>query len=141
VRLRCAVSSSILAVALLSGVACGRAEPLDAAAQQSVDEAEAAAAEALDVAESLEVRVAGVESDLLEARRARRVLERGFASKQRRLADSVAELRSAIKDLRSASANASDEAKSALGTATTATRDVAVLTRRFDYHLRSHGDR
>jgi hypothetical protein len=131
----------MLAIALLAGVACGRAEPLDAAAQQSVDEAEAAAAEALDLAERLEVRVAGVESDILEARRARRALQRDLGREQRRLGDAVAKLRTALDDLRSESAAASEEGKSALAAATSAARDLAVLTRRFDYHLRSDGGR
>jgi hypothetical protein len=134
--------SCLLVVVVATLTACGRGtEPIDAETQRSVDAAEATAERALETAEDVEVRVTGLETDLLEALRARRALARQVETGQKRLRASMAALRSALEELRSKTRGAGDDAAAALDAAAAAARDLSVLTRRFDYHLRSGGGR
>ncbi|CAN5668616.1 hypothetical protein BH24ACT26_BH24ACT26_04140 [soil metagenome] len=139
--LRSSVRFAILTLAASSLVACGGPEALDPAAQRSVEAAEVAAEEALARSEDLELRIAGLEDDLVGVRRDRRALARELSTRNGRLQESMAALRSSLKELRALSAGATDEAESAAATAAAVTRDLTVLTRRFDYHLRSRGER
>jgi hypothetical protein len=129
--------AALLAAAALT--ACGRAEAIDPQAQQRLSSVQEDAETALaDVAE-LHVRVVRAERRLLRAQAAHRKLRRSMGSDVRRLQKAVDALRATARELRRDSSRAADEAASAAQAAATAARDLTVLTRRFDYHLRHHG--
>jgi predicted nucleic acid-binding Zn-ribbon protein len=128
--------------ALLAAVAvtaCGRAEATDPQALQRLESLQEDAQSAVDEVASLHVRVVRLERRLLRAQSAHRRLRRGAATDLRRLTRSVDALRKSSKELAEVSAAAGERAEEAARAASSAARDLTVLTRRFDYHLRHHG--
>jgi ABC-type transporter Mla subunit MlaD len=127
----------IVAALLLSS--CGVAGGVDEATKQGLEGARAEARRALARAGRLEDRLQGLAHDLKAARGDLAALQRRVGRRQERLDGAVSQLRSALRDLRQTSSEAVEGAAEALAAAGRATRDLSVLTRRFDYHLKSHG--
>ncbi len=122
----------VLAAGTFAG--CARAEALDPAAKERLDDARAAADEALEAVSVVEARIAGLEDDLDDAARVSdrvdRVSERLWAS--------LARLGKSLDDLRAGAGAAAASADAALARAEQAARDLAVLDNRYDYHLRRY---
>jgi chromosome segregation ATPase len=113
--------------------ACGTGSASDdAAVVRKADDAAAAAERSLEAVQELEAEVASLEDRLDDARRKGAALSGRLDKATTRLWDSLA-------TLRASSGDASSSASSALATAQSASRDIAVLTQRLDYHLRQSG--
>lgn len=135
--LRLGRASLLLMAAALSS-SCGVAGGLDAATERDLAGARASAKEALARVERLEDRLTEVEAVLRSARSERAAVERLVRRRAERLGAAVTRLRSSLEELRAKGSAVAEDAARALATATAAARDISVLTRRFDYHLRSH---
>ena len=127
----------IPAVALLT--ACGPLGDLGASSEADVHKARADAERALARAAELDDALADLQGELRLTRRRQASLEDRIERRSRRLRASVGKLRGALGDLREANASIDEEASRAIALADQAVRDLSVLTRRFDYHLRSGG--
>jgi hypothetical protein len=126
---------------MLSLAACGGVTPFSGddegpdPAEVAADDARAALEYAEDVGRELvELKGAFTASE----RRAER-LARTSARRAERMDRALARLRDALDRLRQEATGAGGQAREALAAASGAARDLAVLTRRFDYHLRSGG--
>jgi TolA-binding protein len=126
----------LAAVAL---TACGRTAPVRPRPTEGLEDVRAEAqSTAADVAE-LHTRVVRLERRLLRAQSAQRKLRHNVAAKRARLEKSVARLEETLAALRKKSSAAARGAAAAAEVAASAARDLTVLTRRFDYHLRHPG--
>jgi septal ring factor EnvC (AmiA/AmiB activator) len=126
-------------VALLVLGSCGRAQPTEAEPAEGLDDVRAEIeASVADVAE-LHTRVVRLERRLLRAQSAHRRLRGDVRANRSRLEDSVAQLKKASEALGKKTSTAAEATAAAAETAATAARDLTVLTRRFDYHLRHPG--
>ena len=129
-----------LAAAMLS--ACGTLGEIGGPSEQELSNALDSAARAAARADELEVRIARLESRFASERRERaaveRRLERGLERRSERFTEAVAKLRKSLDEVREAGRSLEADAANALSEARDAARALAVLTRRFDYHLRSH---
>ena len=112
--------------------ACGTGSGSDESLVRKADDAMAAAERSLEAVGELEGEIAGLEDRLDDARRKGAALSGRLDKATQRLWDSLARVRSSVDD-------ASGSASSAVATAQSAARDIAVLTQRFDYHLRQSG--
>lgn len=121
----------VLVIAL---AACGSTEPLDDAAQERIDAAESQAADAVAAVDSLTERLAEMEDELGGLTLERKQLAKQLDRISSRLDVQIAELKDQLRAARSSS---SEEAASALAAAQQAARNLAVLERRFDYHLKN----
>lgn len=138
-----AARAAIVVVVALATIACGRAEqgaPADALRAVRAD-----ARRALDEIAELRGELTTLRARLVEARRGRSKLKSTLDANTERLSASLERVRRSLDEVRSASASGRDEAQaaqdraaSALAAANAAARDLAVLTRRFDYHLRRY---
>ena len=128
-----------LTLAALALISCGPAGSLDRSAERRLEGARATASEALERVDDLEARLAGLEGDLRASRREKRGSERALQRRSARLRDMVDGLRDSLRELREASGSIEENVAAALSVANSAARDLSVLTRRFDYHLRSGG--
>ena len=127
----------IPALALLT--ACGPLGDLGASSEADAHEARADAERALARAAKLDDAVTNLQGKLRLTRRRQAFLEDRMQRRSERLSESLGKLRAALGDLREANAATGEEASRAIALADKATRDLSVLTRRFDYHLRSGG--
>ena len=118
--------------------ACGPADTLDASTHQRVEGARRDATAALEATEDLAERLDDVRRSLRKAEGDRRSLERGLDAVDTRLRSSLEDLRAAISEVRSDSASVMEDVDSALAGIDSASRDLSVLTHRFDYHLRRY---
>ncbi|HEY7874767.1 MAG TPA: hypothetical protein VIG64_06555 [Actinomycetota bacterium] len=110
--------------------ACGAGSASDdAALVRKADDAAAAAERSLEAVEDLEAQVDTLQAKLDDARR------KGAALSDR-LDKATTRLWESLGNLRASAGDASSSASSALATAQSASRDIAVLTQRLDYHLR-----
>lgn len=121
----------VLVIAL---AACGSAESLDDAARERIDAAESQAADAVAAVDSLTERVSEMEDELGGLTLERKQLAKQLDRISSRLDVQIAELKD---QLRAAKSSSSEEAASALAAAQQAARNLAVLERRFDYHLKN----
>jgi septal ring factor EnvC (AmiA/AmiB activator) len=132
----------LVIVAALAGVltACGSAPPeTDARAASGLENARDTAQAASEDVADLTVRVVRLERRLLRAQSAHRKLKHVLARHEKSLAKSVSKLEATAKRLAKSSSAAAARADEAARVAAAAARDVTVLTRRFDYHLRHSG--
>lgn len=129
----------VLAAGTLAG--CARAQALDPAEKERLDDARTAAAEAMEAVDDLELRIEDLEDDLEEAtdvtERVDKVSQR-VGKVSERLWTSLAKLRASLDEVRAGAADAGATASSALARAEQAARDLAVLGNRYDYHLRRY---
>ena len=128
--------SRLAAVVLLSSLtvaACGSGEA-------DLEDARAEAQEALDGVDGLRARIDDLESELAEARSDGRKVSRRLDRFGERLEQSVARLDASLAELEDSVTSAGGNAQDALGAAGEAARDIAVLSKRLDYHLRKGGD-
>ena len=112
--------------------ACGSGTTSDEAAMRKAEDAAAAAQRSQEAVDALEGDLADLEDRLDDARRKGAALSGRLDKATQRLWDSLGKLRATVGD-------ASGSASSALATAQSASRDIAVLTQRLDYHLRQSG--
>jgi predicted nucleic acid-binding Zn-ribbon protein len=139
VRLLSARRAWAVAAAAATLTACGRAPSVDPEAQQRLEEVRDEAQAAADDVADLHVRVVRLERRLLRSQSAHRRLQRALSTQEKILEKSVESLEATTKELRKSSTIASDRANEAAEAASAAARDLTVLTRRFNYHLRHHG--
>lgn len=99
---------------------------------RKADDAMAAAERSLKAVDALEDEVASLETRLDDARRKGAALSSRIDKATEKLWESLARIRASTDD-------AAGSASSALSSAQSAARDIAVLTQRFDYHLRQSG--
>ena len=128
-----------LAAAALLSVSCGPAGALDRSAERRLEGARVDASEALERVDDLEARLGELGEELRSSRRGQDGLERALQRRGERFREVVATLRGSLKELREVSGSIEDDAAAALSVAHSTARDLSVLTRRFDYHLRSTG--
>jgi methyl-accepting chemotaxis protein len=126
-------------VAVLALTACGRSQPSAAEPPEGLDTVRAQTEAAVADVQELHTRVVRMERRLLRAQSAHRSLREDVRAKRSRLEDSVARLEKASAALREKASTASEATAAAAETAAAAARDLTVLTRRFDYHLRHPG--
>jgi uncharacterized protein (DUF3084 family) len=119
---------AVIAVVLAG---CGGSNALDPAARRGLADAQAAADRAFARLSRLEHRVGALAGRVRE----RDARAESLAAKSDDLERSLERLGKAVDRLRSQSDGARERARAALATAESAARDLAVLTRRFDYHL------
>jgi predicted nucleic acid-binding Zn-ribbon protein len=112
--------------------ACGSGSGSDESLVRKADEAMTTAERSLEAVDELEGEVAALESRLDDARRKGAALSSRLDKATTKLWDSLDRLRTTTDD-------ASASASSAVASAQAAARDIAVLTQRFDYHLRQAG--
>lgn len=122
----------VLAAGSLAG--CARAQALDPAAKERLDDARATADEALDAVAGLEARLEIAEADLEQAGRVSKRVD----EVSERLWASLAKLRRSLDEVRAEAGDAGADADAALGRAEQAARDLALLENRYDYHLRRY---
>ena len=125
----------LMAAALSVAVAlpaCGSGSGPDESLVRKADDAMAAAERSLEAVDELEAEITTLEGRLDDARRKGAALSSRLDKASKRLWESLARVRSSVTD-------ASGSASSAVATAQSAARDIAVLTQRFDYHLRQTG--
>jgi chromosome condensin MukBEF ATPase and DNA-binding subunit MukB len=120
--------------------ACARAPSVDPQAQQRLESVQADAQAAVEDVADLHVRIVRLERRLLRSQAAHRRLKRTSRAADKVLEKSVENLEAAAKELRARASAASDRGAEAAQVAAAAARDLTVLTRRFDYHLRHHGN-
>ena len=132
-RARRGAALLVLAIAL---AACGSGEPLDNAAQDRIDAAEAQAADALEAVDSLTERLTEMEDELGDAALDRKQLDKQLDKLSKSLDAEIAALKEQLKDAKASNAEA---AAAALAAAQQAARNLSVLERRFDYHLKNGG--
>jgi predicted nucleic acid-binding Zn-ribbon protein len=121
----------LIAAALAAAVvlpACGTGSGSEESLRKA-DDALAAAERSQESVDALEEQVSSLEDRLGDARRKGAALSSRLDKATGRLWDSLAKLRTAVSD-------ASGSASGALSAAQSAAREIAVLTQRFDYHLR-----
>lgn len=126
------------ALVLVAGAfaGCARAEALDPAAKERLDEANATAAEAVAAVDDLEARIEDLEDDLAAAER----IGDRVDSVSERLGGTRSKNRTALDEDRSGGSDPAATADAAAGQASQAARDLDVLGNRYDYHLRRfHG--
>jgi hypothetical protein len=99
---------------------------------RKADDAMAAAERSLEAVDALEAEVASLENRLDDARRKGAALSSRLDKATQKLWESLARVRTSAGD-------AAGSASSAVASAQSAARDIAVLTQRFDYHLRQSG--
>lgn len=129
------------ALVLLAGLAlaaCGRAQALDPAAQEEIEGARTVADRALEAVEGFEPRVALLERRVASQRRAVQGLQDKASTASKDLGKALAAVEKRIAKLEESGDAAAEKAGAALAEAAKAARDLAVLMRRFDYHLRHH---
>ncbi|MEA2487759.1 MAG: hypothetical protein QOF16_1413 [Actinomycetota bacterium] len=119
-------------VAVLS-TACGTSSG------PSLDSVSKRASDAAAAVSSLRSEVAGLKSQLQAAAAAKKKTLDHVAALNHQLNKAVARLDRATRDAKTAAKTASSSASSALADAQQAIRDLAILTQRFDYHLRHSG--
>ena len=128
-----------LAAALLP--ACGTMGEIGGPSEEEVSRALDSASGAVARVDEVEVRIARLESRLLSERRSRAALEkrleRALERRSDRFSEAVAALRKRLREVGEAGRSIGAEASSALSEAREAARALSVLTRRFDYHLKS----
>lgn len=125
----------LLAAAVTVAVAlpaCGSGSGSDESLVRKADDAMAAAERSLDAVAALEDEVAGLENRLDDARRKGAALSSRLDKATERLWESLGRVRASAGD-------AAGSASGALSAAQSAAREIAVLTQRFDYHLRQTG--
>ncbi|HEX2235031.1 MAG TPA: hypothetical protein VHK89_02045 [Actinomycetota bacterium] len=130
-----------LASLLLAGLAlaaCGRAQALDPAAQEEIEGARAVADRALEAVESFEPRVSLLERRVASQRRVVRSLRDDASTASKDLGKALAAVEKRLDRLEASGDAVAERAGTALARAEKAARDLAVLVRRFDYHLRHH---
>jgi predicted nucleic acid-binding Zn-ribbon protein len=124
----------LLAAAVTAAVvlpACGTGSGSDESLRKA-DDALAAAERSLTAVDDLKEEVSALENRLDDARRKGAALSSRLDKATQKLWDSLARVRTSVSD-------AAGSASSALASAQSAARDIAVLTQRFDYHLRQSG--
>jgi septal ring factor EnvC (AmiA/AmiB activator) len=130
-RARRGAAVLVLAIAL---AACGSAEPLDEAAQERIDAAEAQAADALAAVDSLTERLTEMEDELGDVALDRKQVDKRLDKLSASLDAQIAALKEQLKNAKASNA---DAAASALAAAQQAARDLSVLEKRFNYHLKN----
>lgn len=126
--------AAALVLAAGTFASCARAEALDPAARERLDEAKATAAEAVEAVDDLELRIEGLEADLAEASR----LGDRVDNVSERLWGSLARLRKSLDDVRAGASEGTETAQAAAARAEEVARGLAVLANRYDYHLRRY---
>jgi hypothetical protein len=139
VRLLSGRRAGAAAVAAAALTACGQSPSVDSRAQQRLEEAQEVARTAADDVAELHVRVVRLERRLLGAQSAQRRWKRAAAANDKLLRKSVKAYRASVRELARTSSRAADRADEAARAAQGAARELTVLTRRFNYHLRHHG--
>ena len=124
------VAAAVTAAVLLP--ACGSGSGSDESLRRA-DDALATAERSLEAVDDLKAEVSSLETRLDDARRKGAALSSRLDKATQRLWDSLARIRTSASD-------AAGSASSALASAQSAAREIAVLTQRFDYHLRQSGD-
>jgi chromosome segregation ATPase len=133
----------MLALLILAALIAGGWIVVDSlrARSEETDAVGRAAAQTDAALERMNERVANLRERIgeLESDRAR------LGTRVGRIGDSlwsaIGNLREALREARSTTTAANDAAAGAMQRAEAAARDLAVLEGRFDYHLRSHGNR
>ncbi|MFN2593787.1 MAG: hypothetical protein ABR579_02720 [Actinomycetota bacterium] len=97
------------------------------------------AGEAAAAAASLRSEVAGLESQVAKATADKQKTIDHISALNRELHKAISRLNEATQAAKNAAKSASSSASSALADAQQAIRDLAILTQRFDYHLRHSG--
>ena len=113
----------------------------DAAAEANarVADLEATVAHLQDVALRLRSSTRGLASDLKQTERAELRRHRGVMDLSKRLRKSIGQLKDSVRAADDHAAAASQRARRAAASASELARDLAVLTKRFDYHLKHSG--
>jgi septal ring factor EnvC (AmiA/AmiB activator) len=131
--------AALLVLIALALASCGSPGALDDAAQDQIDEARSEAQAATEVAAALTTRLSRLENRLAAASEDRAEVAKQLDKISSRLEYSIAHFTKQVKALRSGSSEARANAEAALAEALQAARDLAVLERRFDYHLKQGG--
>jgi uncharacterized coiled-coil protein SlyX len=121
-------------VAVLTLGACGRAAAIDAATEERIDAAQTVARRSLDEVERFEARVSLLERRVARQHRTSERLRAALAERTGKLGGSLDRLDRELAKLGSTSEAASE----AVATAQEAARDLTVLERRYEYHLRRY---
>lgn len=133
---RGAAALVLVALALAS---CGGAEPLGDAAQEQIDDAGSQATEALAAVDSLTERLSVLEDELAGVTLERKRLSEQLDEMASTLALQLKRLEKKLAAAKGSAAAAAASADSALAAAQEAARNLTVLERRFDYHLKNGG--
>ena len=127
------VAAGMLVAVAVPGCGSGSAGDDADAALRRAERAEAAADRSLEAVHDLEAEVDSLTERLHDAQSSDDAIRDRLDGLSKRLWDSIAKARAASND-------ASGSASSALATAQSAARDLAVLSKRLDYHLQQSGD-
>jgi uncharacterized coiled-coil protein SlyX len=128
----------VVVAAALALAACGRAQALDPAAQEEIEGARALAERAVDEVRRFEPRVALLERRVAAHKRAASALRDALVSRSEKLDAALRGVERRLERLAASNRAATKDAEAALSAAEAAARDLAILTRRFDYHLRRY---
>jgi hypothetical protein len=121
---------------VLAAAGCGREQIRDESARDTAGRALQAAADLGDRVATLEAAVAEARHSLSAARTRARATAAEMRSLERRLRESLDGIRTNLETARSTVASASEDAAAALDHAAQSVRDLSVLEKRFEYHLR-----
>lgn len=133
---RCAAAGLVL-IAL---VGCGRDGGGDAEAAENQAAAQRQLDEALEAVGLLEEQVTELQERVDEVEARDDKTSKRMETISQRLWSSLAKVRESVSAAEGAGVDAASKASSALDQAAVAVRDLAVLEKRFDYHLRTDGD-
>lgn len=126
------VAAGMLVAAAVPGCGSGSAGDDADAALRRAERAQAAADRSLDAVHELEAEVDSLTERLHDAHAQDEAIRDRLDGVTKRLWDSIARARAGASD-------AAGSASSALATAQSAARDLAVLSKRLDYHLQQSG--
>lgn len=125
-------AAAALVLVALAAVACGEDKPA-VATEAELEAARQETQEALEAIDSLEGRIAGLESEIERKDRSTDDLVTG-------LSETLDQLKASLKRIKASASQASSAAQAAAGEISSAVRRLTVLEDRYDYHLkRYHG--